>query len=78
MVYVCWSFYFIYYCNHVSPIQDESFWDCSSMGWGMAKRLPLPKICQTYPTMMKLGTAIPYLKKVLTIYESGDTPLECC
>ena len=24
---------------------------------------PLPKICYTYPTMMKLGTIIPYLKK---------------
>ena len=25
----------------------------------------LPKICHTYPTMMKLGTSIPYLKKSL-------------
>ena len=35
-------------------------------GWwgGGAKMPPLPKICQTYPTMMKLGTAIPYLKKI--------------
>ena len=24
----------------------------------------LPKICHTYPTMMKLGTVIPYLKKI--------------
>ena len=24
---------------------------------------PLPKICHTYPTKMKLGTAIPYLKQ---------------
>ena len=24
---------------------------------------PLPKICRTYPAMMKHGTAIPYLKK---------------
>ena len=36
----------------------------------------LPKICQTYPTMMKLGTVIPYLKKIRKIYESRDTPLE--
>ena len=28
-----------------------------------AKRTPLPKICQIYLTMMKLGTCIPYLKK---------------
>ena len=24
----------------------------------------LPKICNAYPTMMKLGTVIPYLKKI--------------
>ena len=40
------------------------------------KALPLPKICHTYPTMMKLGTVIPYLKKIQKIYESRDTPLE--
>ena len=41
-----------------------------------AKKDPLPKICRTYPTMMKLGTVIPYLKKIQKIYESRDTPLE--
>ena len=30
----------------------------------------------TYPTMMKLGTVIPYLKKIQKIYESHDTPPE--
>ena len=30
--------------------------------WG-AKAL-LPKICQTYPTIMKLGTLVPHLKKI--------------
>ena len=25
---------------------------------------PLPKICHTYPTMMELGTVIPYSKKI--------------
>ena len=44
-------------------------------GWG-AKRPPLPKISHTYPTMMKLGTVIPYPKKIKKIYESCDTPLE--
>ena len=34
-------------------------------GWGGgAKKPPLPKICHRYPTMMKLGTVIPYLKKI--------------
>ena len=38
----------------------------------------LPKICHTYPTMMKLCTVIPYLRKMQKIYESRDTPLEFC
>ena len=38
-------------------------------GWGGgggedAKKPLLPKICHTYPTNMKLGTLIPYLKKI--------------
>ena len=33
-------------------------------GGGGAKRPPFPKICHTYPTMMKLGTVIPYLKEI--------------
>ena len=37
------------------------FWPAH--GCGQAKKLPLPKICHTYSTMMKLGTLIPYLKK---------------
>ena len=30
----------------------------------------------TYPTMMKLDTVIPYLKKIQKIFESRDTPLK--
>ena len=33
------------------------------------KAFPLPKICYTYPTMMKLGAVIPYLKKIQKIYK---------
>ena len=51
-------------------------------GWGGQKGLPsvppLPKICHTYPTMMKLGTVITYLKKIQKIYESRDTHPEFC
>ena len=48
-------------------------------GWsGEAKRPPLPKICHTYPKMMKFGTVVPYLKKIQKLYESRDTPLEFC
>ena len=32
------------------------------------------KICHPYPTKMKLGTVIPYPKKIQKIYESRDTP----
>ena len=46
-------------------------------GWG-AKRPALPKLCHTYPAMMKLGTVIPYLKMIQKIYESRDTAPEFC
>ena len=38
------------------------FWrGCSQMA---GAKSPLPKICHTYPTMMKLGTVIPYLRRI--------------
>ena len=49
--------------------------------------LPIPKIavhgwrgkiCQTHPTIMKLGIPVTYLKKNRKIYRSYDTPLEFC
>ena len=45
-------------------------------GWDGGKKTTLPKICHTYPTMMKLRKVIPYLKKIQKIYESRDTPSE--
>ena len=45
---------------------------------GGGKKGPFPKICHTYPTMMKLGRVIPYLKKTQRIYESPNTPLDFC
>ena len=56
----------------VNPIQDGHFWGCSRVEG------TLPKICHTYPTMMKLGTVIPYLKKIKKIYKSRDIPLAFC
>ena len=51
----------------INPIQDGSFWGCSRMGvggWGGEQKVPpLPKICHTYPIMMKLDILIPYLTK---------------
>ena len=58
--------------KHFNPIQDGHFWGCSRMGG--SKKAPIPKICHRYPTMMKLGMVIPYLKKIQKIYESRDTP----
>ena len=59
-----------------SPIQDGPFRNSLRIGrW--AKRLPLPKICHTYPTMMK-RTVIPYLKKIKKTYKSRDTLLKVC
>ena len=47
--------------------------------WGEGViRYPLRKSCHTYPTMMKLGNVIPYLKKIEKIYKSRETPLEFC
>ena len=42
-------------------------------GWG-SQRAPLPKICHTYPTIMKPGTVIPYLRKIKKIHKSPDKP----
>ena len=51
-------------------------------GWGRGAKKDgggaLPKICHTYCTVMKIGTVIPYPKKIQKICESSDTPLEFC
>ena len=53
----------------------DLFGTAHGMGWeGGGKKPHFSKICHTYPTMMKLGTVIPYLKKIQKIYESRDTP----
>ena len=45
-------------------------------GRGWQKGVLLSKICHTYPTLVKLGVVIPYLKKIQKIHKSRDTPLE--
>ena len=64
-------------CLLIDSIQEGPFWGCSRME-GAAKRTSLPKICHTYPAMMKFGAIIPYLKKIQKIYESRNTRLEFC
>ena len=66
---------FIYYRANITLFRMGLF--RAAHGW-VGKKAPLPKICHTYPTMIKLGTVIPYLMKVQQIYESSDTFLKFC
>ena len=68
------------YENMILTLFRMGFFEAAH-GWGggvRVKRSPFPKICHTYPIMMKLGTVIPYLMKTPQKYESRDTPLELC
>ena len=58
----------------LSPIQDGHFWGYSQMGGKKAT----PQNLSHISTMMKLGTVIPYLKKIQKIYESRDTLPNFC
>ena len=60
-----------------NPVQEGLFRGSSRME-GEPKRPPLPKICQTNPTMMRLGRVVPYLKMIQKLYELRDTPREFC
>ena len=57
-----------------NPIQDGPFRGCSQM-WAGVKTPPLPKICHTYPTIMKLGTVMRYLKKIQKHINHATHPL---
>ena len=61
-----------------NPIQDEIFRGCSWMGETSLPPPPFLKIGHTYPTMIKLGTVIPYLRKIQKMHKSGDAPLDFC
>ena len=61
---------------NLNPVQDGN--SGVGVGWvGVMKPPPnpLPKICHTYSTMMKLGIVVPYLKKNKKMYKSRDRPL---
>ena len=47
-------------------------------GWEWDKKPPLPKICHSYPAVMKLGIVIPYIKKMQKSNESRDAALQFC
>ena len=52
----------------------------AAQGWGEggAQKLTPPPPPPPAPTIMKLGTVIPYFKKIQNLYESHDKPLELC
>ena len=50
------------------------FW--AAHGWEGSKKTLLLKICHPYPTTIKFGTVILYLKKNRNVYKSPDAPLE--
>ena len=56
-------------------IESYSGWAFLVLLRDWQKASSLPKICHAYPTMMKLGAIIPYLKKIQKTYKSHDTPL---
>ena len=75
MIYI--HYWLLFFKNdNFNSIQDGPF--RSSSRAGGPKRPPLPKICHTYSTMMKLCTLIPYKKKNQNTGTSHDTPLEFC
>ena len=59
--------------NEMLKFDGKNIQTLTDSGWpfsglltdgGKGKRPPLSKICHTYPTLMKLVTVIPYLKKI--------------
>ena len=75
------DFFSMYFPSLIKNMFLTLFWMGlfrAAHGWGGQKRPPIPKICHTYPTIMKLGIIIPYLRKTQKIYESRDTPFEFC
>ena len=62
--------------NKLKFIQDRPFH--SFPRTGRRQKGPPSLKSVTLSTMMKVGTVIPYLKKIPKIYESRDTPLEFC
>ena len=73
-----WFFKALIYENYTLTVLTIGFFRAAH-GWGVfCAPSPLPKIRHRYPTMMKLGTVIPYLRKIQKIHKSHDTSLEFC
>ena len=41
------------------------------------QKVPLPKTCHIYPTMIELGTVVPYLNKTQRYMNHVTNPLSC-
>ena len=70
------------FLNHMNLLEEASLLNLFKMAlFGAAHSIfapPtifFPKICQAYPTIMKLGTTTLPLKKMQKIYEWRDTPI---
>ena len=67
----------MWHIKNLTLFREDFFGAAHECGVGGGAKSPiLHKICHAYPAIMKLGTVIPYLKKVQKIYEPRDTPLE--
>ena len=64
--------------RHLTLFRMGFFGAADKWEQGMAKNPILHKICQPYPTMVKLDTLIPYLRRIQKLYESRDIPLGFC
>ena len=74
VIYMIFGVFFI-----ILTLFRLGFFGAAPGWWGAKSPSPfLPKICHTYPIVMKLGTVMPYLKSIQKLYESSDTPLELC
>ena len=66
------NLYFLLLSDTFNPILTDLF--VSAHGWG-GEEGSLPKICHPYPTVMKLGTVIPCLKKIQIYINHMTHPL---
>ena len=73
-----YSFKYIGAMYYLTLFRMGIFGATHGWGGGGGRKIPLPKICHTYPTMIKLGAVIPYLKVIQKIYHSRDTPPAFC
>ena len=63
----------------IALLRMGHFWASHDRGrrWEGLKGTPSLK-SDTHPTMMKLGTVVPNLKKIKKVYETRNAPLKFC